>query len=348
MDLCGCNMPPRILDQLASQERVRGLYIEMFGTPPVSLAVQNTRTELDRISSLLYTNKDNQSRFDIMCKVLVQAGIVYGDTFFFDQNVAQLAAYVDYNATVHADNPLMMHQFCAELDTIYQQMIGDMRNETSLFYRILSLVRQSMDNDGHLQIIYKIWQDYGVPVIAQETAEKNITHFETFVKLCVAERRISSAENEIRLDRFCNILNCIYKQIVEDIAQYDTLHVSSTTAVALDMPPELSWKDLSDVQEGDDIIPENMPFLSEDQMRLAHQQHITRYREEQIREKHDALNNARMSHYVNSLMTDGNNGTKSVATYDAAENQLLANRIRDRELQGVTTGFDLTHSRYHI
>ena len=205
-----------------------------------------------------------------------------------------------------------------------------------------------MGNGGHLQIIYKIWQDYGVPVIAQETAEKNITQFETFVRLCVAERRISSAENEIRLDRFCNILNGIYKQIVEEIAQYDTFHAPPTAAVALNMPSELSWKDLPDVHEVDAVIPEDMPFLSEDNMRLARQEHNTRHREQQISEQHDALRNAQMSHYVNSLMTDGDNGPNRVATYDTEKNQLLANRIKDSEVQGVQTGFDLMHSRYHI
>ena len=341
-------MPSRLQDRQASQERVRGLYTEIFGIPPVTLAVQNTQTLLDRISSLLYENKENRGRFDIMCAVLVRAGIVYGETFFFEQNVAELVAYVNFNATVHADNPFMMNKFCAVLDSVYQQMITDVRNETSLFYRIQCLVLQSMGNGGHLQIIYKIWQDYGVPVIAQETAEKNITQFETFVRLCVAERRISSAENEIRLDRFCNILNGIYKQIVEDIAQYDTFHAPPTAAVALNMPSELSWKDLPDVHEVDAVIPEDMPFLSEDNMRLARQEHNTRHREQQISEQHDALRNAQMSHYVNSLMTDGDNGLNRVATYDTEKNQLLANRIKDSEMQGVQTGFDLMHSRYHI
>ena len=76
----------------------------------------------------------------------------------------------------YADNPFMMNKFCAVLDSVYQQMITDVRNETSLFYRIQCVVLQSMGNGGHLQIIYKIWQNYGVPVIAQETAPLSPIH----------------------------------------------------------------------------------------------------------------------------------------------------------------------------
>ena len=341
-------MPPSIQDRQASQERVRGLYTEIFGIEPVHLHAKNTQTLLDRITSLLYANKENQCRLDIMRAVLTRAGIAYGDTLFFEQNVAELVAYVHFNAAVYADNLPMMHKFCAVLDSIYHQMISDTRNKTSLFYLIQSLVRQSIGNSGHMRVIYRVWQEYGIATMAQETAEKNITQFEKFVTLSVAERHIPSAENERRLDRFCNILNGMYKRMAQGIAQYETSCASSAAAVTLSMPPELSWKEVSGGHEADDVIPQDMPFVSEDTMRLARQEHFARHREEEIRENHDALSNAQVSHYVNSFMTDGNNGPNSVATYDTAKNQWLANSIKDRELQGLRTGFDLMHSRYHI